>query len=588
MTWNGRIGAFTAALALASTAVPARAQQISESRIRELIKQAAEHVARGDTENQQPSSAPGQTRPVVRLALDEAVKFALDRNLDIAVQRLNPEINDIAYASIKSVYHPSLTSTVLTQSQTTPATTTLSGSNQVGAPVIATLDNYNGGIAQAVPWGGGGFTVALNNNRQTTTNATNLYNPVFNTNWSGTYTQPLLRGFKIDSTRQQLQVTKVNRDISDVQLRATITNTLSNVRNAYWDYVYATQAVEVAQQSLELASKLVQDNQTRVEVGTMAPIDVVQAQSEQATRRQALVTAVSTKRTTELGLKRLIVSGTEDANWIAEIDPVDRPDFHPEPVDVEAAVRRALSERTDLDIAKKNMAANDVTLKFLQDQMKPQADLLATYGLIGFGGTQLKTEGTGVNRTVIGSIPGGYVDAVSSLFGRNFPRWTVSLNFSYPLGLSSQEASVARARVQLNQVQAQVRQIELQVATDVTNAAIQSQNAAEAVQAAQAARELALKKFEAEQSKFEVGMSTNYFVVQAQRDLADAQNSELRAILNYRKSLVELERLQQTTLQSLNVTVLNTGAATGTTTTGGATGGAGRGTSGTGGTGGGQ
>jgi outer membrane protein TolC len=345
-------------------------------------------------------------------------------------------------------------------------------------------------------------------------------------------------------------------------LRATITNTVSNVRNAYWDYVYATQAVDVAQQSLDLASKLVQDNQTRVEVGTMAPIDVVQAQSEQATRRGALVTAQSTMRTTELALKRLIVSGTEDPNWNARIDPVDRPEFRVETVDLEAAVRRALSQRTDLEIAKKNIESNDITLSFLRDQLKPQADLVGTYGLVGLGGSQLITTGTGVNRTVTGSVPGGYLDALRTLSRVDFPRWTLQLNFSYPLGQSAQEASVARARVQLTQVQAQVKQIELQVATDVTNAAIQARNTAESVQAAQSARELAQKKLEAEQSKFDVGMSTNYFVVQAQRDLADAQNTELRMILNYRKSLVELERLQQTTLQNLNITVLSaTGAA---------------------------
>jgi outer membrane protein len=150
------------------------------------------------------------------------------------------------------------------------------------------------------------------------------------------------------------------------------------------------------------------------------------------------------------------------------------------------------------------------------------------------------------------------------------------LNFSYPLGLSTQEANVARARVQLTQAQAQIRQVELQIATDVTSAAIQAQNSAEAVQAAKAASDLAQKKLEAEQSKFEVGMSTNYFVVQAQRDLSDARNSELRAVANYRKALVELERLQETTLQNLNITVVNAGnglAATTarptTTTTGG-------------------
>jgi outer membrane protein TolC len=565
MTRNGSIWTAAALLAIATltgTAAPARAQ-VSEARIRELIKQATDPGSRLQTPaTAQPGTA-DDTRRVVALTLDDAVKFALDRNLDIAVQRLNPEINDIAYASAKSVYHPSLTSIVSTQENTNPATSTLSGSNTVGAPIVAGNTIYNGGIAQSIPWGGGNASIQLNNNKQTTTSANVLYNPTFNTNWSGTYTQPLFRNFTIDSTRRTLQVTKISRDISDVQLRATITNTLSNVRNAYWDYVFAVQSVDVARQSLNLAQRLVQDNQTRVEVGTMAPIDVVQAQSQAATARQNLVAAQSTMRTAELVLKRLIVNGTTDPNWSVRIDPVDRPEFTPQTFDIEAAVRRALSERTDLAIAKKNIDANDVTLKFLVDQMRPQADFVATYGLIGLGGTQLVTTGTGVNREVIGTIPGGYADALSTLFHTNYPRWTVQLNFSYPLGVSAQEANVARARVQQNQVQAQIKQIELQIATDVTNATLTAQSNSERVQAAQAARELAQKQLEAEQSKFEVGMSTNYNVIQSQRDLATAQNNELQAILNYRKSLVELERLQQTTLQNLNITVLSAAGATG-------------------------
>jgi outer membrane protein len=550
---------FVTSFVLAGAAV-ASAQQPSEPRIQELIRLAAERVAQAPaTQSQttvQTARAAADTRPVVRLSLEESVKLALEKNLDIAVQRLNPEINDIALASLRSVYHPSLTSQVQSQSTTQAATSTIAGGTSAGQAVVNNLTTYNGGVAQSVPWGGGSLAIQLNNKRSTTTSANSLYNPAYNTTWSGQYTQPLLRGFKTDSTRQQIEVARINRDISDVQLRSSLTNTLSNVRNAYWDYVFATQAVEVAQKSLDLASKLVEDNQTRVQVGTMAPIDVVQAQSEAATRKQALVAAESTRRTTELALKRLIVSGTEDPNWDAAIDPTDRPDFRPEAIDVAAAVRRALSERTDIDIAKKTTVANDVTLKYLQDQTRPQADFVGFYGLAGLGGSQLLTAGTGVNREVIGSLPGGYLDALSSQFRNLYPRWTMSLNISYPLGLSSQEAAVARARVQLSQVQAQVKQIELQVATDVTNAAIQAQNNAEAVQAAQAASELQQRKLAAEQSKFEVGMSTNYFVVQAQRDLADAQNSELRAVLNYRKALVELERSQQTTLQSLGITVL--------------------------------
>jgi len=565
MTRNGTIWIFTAALAFAALPTPGLAQ-VSDARLRELMSEAAKRVASGDLDVPQTTRAPGETTPTLRLTLDDAVKFALDRNLDIAVQRLNPQINDIAVLTVKSVYNPTLTSTVGPQSSTIlPSSQTQLGST--GAAVTETM-TFNGGIAQSLPWGGGNFSAALNNFRRSSTSNNSLFNPLFQSAWSFSYNQPMLRNFSIDSTRQQLAVSKLNRDVSDVQLRATITNTLSNVRNAYWDYVFAVQSVDVAQKSVDLAMKLVQDNQTRVEVGTMAPIDVVQAQSQAATARQNLAAAQQTMRTAELVLKRLIVSGTEDPNWSVRLDPVDRPDFVPQAIDLEGAIRSALSQRTDLEIAKKSMQANDVTLRFLRDQLKPQADLSLAYVPQGLGGVQLNRQSNGtLGSTVVSTVPGGIGDAFSSLFRNAYPQWTAQVNFSYPLGTSSQEASVARARVQTSQVQAQVKQVELQIATDVTNAAVSASSNVERVQAAQAARELAEKQLEAEQSKFEVGMSTNYNVIQSQRDLATAQNNELQAVLNYRKALVEFERLQQTTLQNLNVTLIGTGGGAGATTT---------------------
>ena len=167
------------------------------------------------------------------------------------------------------------------------------------------------------------------------------------------------------------------------------------------------------------------------------------------------------------------------------------------------------------------MAQNDVTLKYLGDQLKPQVDLQANYGLQGLGGTQFVRSSGVLGAPPSQTIPGGLGDTFSSLFNNSFPTWTAQLAISYPLGLSAQKANVSRARVQLNQVQAQLKQVELQVATDVTNAAINVQSGVERVQAAQAAREFAQKTLEAEQSKFEVGMSTNYNVILTQRDLAD-------------------------------------------------------------------
>jgi outer membrane protein TolC len=547
---------------IAALSVSASAQHVTDEHVQELIRAAALRAgvdSQGGPSGASQASAAADTTPRVALTLDDAIKLALDRNLDIAVQRLNPAIFDFSIANLQASYRPTLTSQISHQDFTNPSTQTISGA-AAGSGIINGTTFYNGGIAQNLRWGGGSLQLTLNNNKQTTTSLTAVFNPTFNTNWSAQYTQPLLRNFRTDNTRQQLVVTRLNQEISEIQLQASIINIVSNVRNAYWDLVFATQSVEVAKRSLELAEQLVRDNQTRVEIGTMAPIDVVQAQSQAATQRQNLATAEGTRRTSELALKRLIVAGTQDSNWGAALDAVDRPEFIPEPVDVTAAVRRALENRTDLQQARKNLEVNDNTLEFLRNQTLPQADLVARYGLVGLGGTQFITTGTGVNRIVTGTIPGGYGDALNTLFGRNYPQWNVQLNVSYPIGTSSADATLARARVQQNQVSAQLRQIELQIATDVTNAATQVENNAERVQAAQAAREFAQRQLEAEQSKFEVGMSTNYFVVQSQRDLASAQNAELQAVLAYRRSLVELERLQQTSLSNANITILGSNA----------------------------
>ena len=346
---------------------------------------------------------------------------------------------------------------------------------------------------------------------------------------------------------------------------------LASVRNAYWDLLAARQAIEAARQSLSLASKLVADNRQRVEIGTMAPIDVIQAQAEEATRRQSLVQAEATAGTAELALKRLIVSGTDDPLWSATIDPVDRPTFSAEAVDVDTVVKNAFENRIDLQQAKQQLDSNDLSIKNLNNQTLPALNLTGGYQLAGLGGPQFERDRLG--GAILKTIPGGYLDALANIRGVDAPTWNLQVNLSYPLGTSSAEANLARAKLQLQQTQAQIKQVVLQIATEVTNVALQVRSNAQRVQASTAARELSEKRLEAEQSKFEVGLSTNFMVVQAQRDLFDAQISELRAILDYRKSLVDLERVQITGT-GRSVTTISGGGSTGsgvTTTVGGTT-----------------
>ncbi len=490
---------------------------------------------------------PAPTGPRVSLTLEDAVKRALENNLDIAVQRINQQIYDVDIASVRSVYSPTLTSLFSSQNAKNASTSTISG-GATGATISNSTMLFNGGLAQDVPWGGGSFAANLNNRRQETTSLNATINPQYNPTWSAQYIQPLLRDFRIDSTRQQLTVTRINQDISDIQLQQITINTVSDVRNAYWNYVFSVQSVDVARQSLELAEELLRNNRMKVEIGTMAPIDVVQAQAQAAQQRQVLVTADGARRTAEIALKRLIVSGTSDPLWTSTIEPIDRPEFRPEPVDLTTATQRALSVRTDVLQARKNLEANDVTLRFLENQKLPQVDLQTSYATTGIGGTTFITEGGDcLNRCqIIGTRPGGYFDALDTLFRNRLPTWSVALNISYNLGTSAEDASVARTRIQQNQIEVQLRQLDLQVTSDVSNAAIQVENTAERVQAAQAARELAQQQLDAENSKFGVGMSTNYAVVLAQRDLANAQNNELQAILEYRRAVVDFERVQQT------------------------------------------
>ena len=528
------LGALTTSSSFAQTAEDKRRlDEIAQTAAREFA------AARVEADQTRPTTPPPPPGTIVELTLDDATARALERNLDIAVERLNPQTFDFQIAALDAGYKPTLTSNFSMRSQTAFARSQTAGGDVL---VTDTLTN-NYGVAQNLKWGGGSFAVAFNNNRQAQSDSFAIRNPALNANLTASYVQPLLRNFRIDGTRAQLRITQINQQISETTVRATITRTLANVRNAYWDLVYAIQATEVAERSLTLATRLVEDNQARVEVGTLAPLDVVQAQAEQATRRQTVTVAVAARRTAELALKRLIVNGTDDPVWSVTIEPIDRPTYSTAPVDVAGAVRRALTSRTDLDTARRQLASNDISLKNLTDQQLPALDLTTSYGLAGIGGPQFVRQGLG--GTITDVIPSGFSDALGLIRDRRAPTWNVALSLSYPIGASPAEANVARARLQQRQTIAQTRALELQIATEVTNAALQVEANRERLQASMVALELAEKRLEAEQSRFDVGLTTNFFVVSAQRDLRDAQNAQLRALLDYRRAQVDFERVQE-------------------------------------------
>jgi len=530
----------SAASAQSPSATPATTQA---SRVDELVKLAREKFEEGQaqpaqTGQQKTLEERAVARPVVKLTIDQAVKMAIENNIELAVERLNPQLQDLSLAQTRGAFKPTLGSTLNANSSSPLPTSLLNGGTQVTNEVA----NANVNISQTLPWFGTSYTGAFNNSRTNTTSTFATLNPQFVTQLTATVTQPLLRNFKIDANRQSLLTGAITREITDINLKTRLTNTTANVKNAYWDLLYTIRAIDAAQQSLSLAEKLIEDNRVRVEVGTLAPMDIISAQAEAATRRQTLTQAVAARYTAELVFKRLIVSDTNDPVWRSTIDPTDMVQVLPTTVNLEAAVTTALGQRTDLVSARKSLASNDITLRYLKNQMMPGLDATATVGTRGLGGNQFIRE----NGVVVGTIPGGWPDAFAMMRRFDYPNWTLGVTFSYPLGQSAQEAAYAKAKLQYQQSQAQIHGLELTVATEVTNAALLVESTLKSLDAARAARQLSEKRLENEQSKFEVGMSTNFFVVQAQRDLLDAQNAELRAALNYQKALVGFDRVQLT------------------------------------------
>ena len=250
----------------------------------------------------------------------------------------------------------------------------------------------------------------------------------------------------------------------------------------------------VQRQALALAKQLVADNRVRVEVGTMAPIDVVAAQSEAAARRQLLARAVETQRTSELVLKELIVGGTSDELWTAELNPTDQPRIEATPIDLEGAIRMALDRRTDVSRARRQLDANEATVDNLRNSTLPALDLVGSYQLSGQGGPRRVPAGNSFEDIFGGAggvIPGGYQDALQSIANADYPVWRIQLQMTYPLGQSADRAAYERARLELQQNRAQIRRIELRIASEVTNAAFRVESIRDRIDAATASRELA-------------------------------------------------------------------------------------------------
>jgi outer membrane protein TolC len=492
-------------------------------------------------------TAAGGTQ-VRRLTVDEAVRLGAENNLGIQVARFDPQIEDLNILQTRTAWTPTLTSSLQQNSNTSPPNSFLSGAQ--GA-LNSDQFSLSTAVQQLLPWHGASYSVGFDGARSTSNNFFTNFNPQLRSSLSLNFTQPLLRGFKIDSTREQLEVGKKNREIADVGLRQAMTTTSRNVQIAYWDLAFRIASLQVSRQSLELAEESLRNTRARVDIGTTPPIDIVEADAEVSTRREAVIVSEAQVGTSEDVLRALIYNPSMPDFWTVTIEPADKPLFEPTTVDVAAAIRMALDRRTDLLQTRKAMEATDISIRFLKDQTLPDVTAQFDYGLSAIGGVQfIRVGGVGLTPgDIIGEERRGVGSLLSSLLTNDFPAWTLSLNFSYPIGNSQPQAGLARARVLQTRDETRLKQQELQVATEVRQAARELASSQQRVLTTRASTALTERRVEAEQRKLEAGTSTNFLVFQAQRDLAVAQNNELSAILDYVRSRINIDTVQEVPLR---------------------------------------
>ena len=478
-----------------------------------------------------------------RLSMNDAVEMALEQNLTIQVERLNPQLQDLSIATVRAAWTPTLSTTFQNNDQQRPSSTQLDGG---AISTYTTAFSNDIGISQLTKWGGN-YNVSWNSSTQSTSNFFTSFNPSVRSTINFNYSQPLLRNFKIDNARQQLLISTKNREISDVQLRETIVSTVRQVKNAYWQLSYAIASLAVQQQSLELAKESLRNNQIRVEVGTMAPIDIVEAQAEVARNEETVIVAESNIEEAEDGLRALIMDPVTPNFWDINLEPTDTPLLQTREIDIDAAVRNALSKRTDLSRVRKNLENVDVNIRYYKNQTLPDVNFQMNYSAQGVGGTKL-TRDSFFGGNVINSVSKGYGSVLGDVFTSDFPTWTFGFTVGYPIGTSTADVNLVRSRLQRRQTETQIKSTELQVAGEVRRVGREVNTNLKRVDATGSARQLAEQRLEAEQKKFAVGMSTSFLVFQAQRDLAQARNNELGAILDYNRAIVDFDAVQEASL----------------------------------------
>jgi outer membrane protein len=458
------------------------------------------------------------------LSLEEAINIALQNNLDIRVQQYDPEIKKEDIKNAEAAFAFNLTG---------GSTETLNSESLTSSSMPKDSTVIQAGIQKRTQIGGG-YQLTLKTSRamygQTLNNQT-----VYGTNLQLQVSQSLLKNRGTEVNTASIVIARKNRDTSLSELRAQVITTVAQVQNTYWQLVFALRDLETKQHALQLAYDQVRINEAQVKIGTLAPIEVLQAQTTAAMREVDIINAQKTIRDEEDQLKRLLNISGDDPVWQAALTPTDTPLSTKQPVSLDESIRLALENREELIKLQKAIEIQELSVNVSQNQLLPQLDLVGSVGLTG-------------SDTAWG-------DSMSDFTKFDKYAFTIGANLSYPLGNNAAKSSRNKAKLQLDQTKLSVQNLEQQIIVQVRQAVRAVESSYQAVEATKVARQLAEKQLDAEQKKFQEGLSTNFQVLTYQDSLAKAQSNETQAITGYNQALAALDQVTGITLQRHNIVV---------------------------------
>ncbi|HEX6464602.1 MAG TPA: TolC family protein [Vicinamibacterales bacterium] len=514
---------------------------------------AAQAAAQG-TANQ--AAAQGTaSQGTVQLTLADAVQRAVEHNPDLAIVRLDTEADAARVGESRGAFAPVFSTQLGHTRNVTPPTSAL-----VGATGLDVRDWFSStGVRQRLPWGAGTWSVSVDAARTTTNNPFTSFDPNLASGIQLAFSQPLLRDRRIDESRAQYVIAKRNQASTELRFRESVVQTVATVKEAYWTLEAAIANVGVQQRSLELAQELARQNRIKVDAGQTPPLDLVQSEAEIAQRRQNLIQAKTTAEDAEDHLRRLIMDPGDQGFWNAHLDPTEAPPQVQAAPDADAAVARAMAERSDLTRAQHDLDNATTSVELSRNQTLPDVRLETSYRGNGLAGRQLIRTGT-FPGIITGSLDSNFGNALGQAFGTDYPAWSVGVTVNYPIGRSFEQATLARAEVERRQASERIASLRLDAAESVRRAARQVRSTAERVEAARAGATLAEERYHDEQRRYDVGLSTTFLVTQAQRDLLQAQVDLLQSTLDHQSALVSFEAVQQAPSANATGTVAIRGA----------------------------